>query len=121
MDHTETPNEALNAAQRALALCLDKHRYERNPAPWLLHMREAQGAMSRALSSLAGYSCNCNPGDGCTLITAEGRTQIGNTPTCEDCGKPLDHCICVDGEDAEDRVPPCDECGCTNGTCQHSI
>jgi hypothetical protein len=23
-----------------------------------------------------------------------GRTQIGNTPTCEDCDQPSDHCIC---------------------------
>jgi hypothetical protein len=25
------------------------------------------------------------------------RERIGNTPTCEDCGESLDHCICEDG------------------------
>ena len=25
---------------------------------------------------------------------AAERTRIGNTPTCEDCGKALDHCEC---------------------------
>lgn len=47
--------DALNAAQRALAVQLDAHRYDGNPEPWLQHMREAQGAMSRALAALTNF------------------------------------------------------------------
>lgn len=31
------------------------------------------------------------------------RTRIGNTPTCEDCGKDYDHCDCDDSLDPNER------------------
>lgn len=35
--------------------------------------------------------------------SAEERTRTGNTPTCEDCGKPMDNCECEEDDH-------CDEC-----------
>ncbi len=32
-----------------------------------------------------------------------GRTQLGNTPTCEDCGESLDDCECGDDPDDDGR------------------
>jgi hypothetical protein len=32
-----------------------------------------------------------------------GRTQLGNTPTCEDCGESLDDCECGDDPDVDDE------------------
>lgn len=135
--------DALNAAQRALAMPLDAHRYNRNPEPWLLHMREAQGAMSAALSILSpsskwmagtnrahtkdsdctiepetrlckicgvdhsgqcdvcggrGFHTETCPFSDSNIMPDAGRTAIGNTPTCEDCGKPQDHCECGDAD-----------------------
>jgi hypothetical protein len=34
---------------------------------------------------------------------AEERTRIGNTPTCEDCHQPQDHCTCEETEE-EDEI-----------------
>jgi hypothetical protein len=34
-----------------------------------------------------------------------GRTRIGNTPTCEDCGESLDHCTCEDEPPAPAAEP----------------
>lgn len=35
-----------------------------------------------------------------------GRTLAGNTPTCEDCGRPVDHCSCEDPAAAPDSEDP---------------
>jgi hypothetical protein len=37
-----------------------------------------------------------------------GRTRMGNTPTCEDCGESQDHCTCGEG---------CPVCGCEPCSC----
>ena len=34
-------------------------------------------------------------------VEGEERTRIGNTPTCEDCGKPESECACYFEEDEE--------------------
>lgn len=39
------------------------------------------------------------------------RTNIGNTPSCEDCGQPADHCIC-------DESGVCPVCGCLPCSCE---
>lgn len=36
-----------------------------------------------------------------------GRTRIGNTPTCETCHQPLDHCTCGDDESAWQPIECC--------------
>ena len=41
-------------------------------------------------------------------VEGEERTRIGNTPTCEDCGKPESECACYfeeDEEQADDTDP----------------
>lgn len=42
---------------------------------------------------------------------AEERTRIGNTPTCEDCGKEQDHCVC-------ESCPACGRNDCFNAECK---
>ena len=41
--------------------------------------------------------CQCDGGwNEARRAEDAGRTAIGNTPTCEDCGAPQDHCVCPD-------------------------
>ena len=38
-----------------------------------------------------------------------GRTRIGNTPTCEDCDQPIDHCTCGDDDSTIPNLSPLDQ------------
>ena len=48
----------------------------------------------------------------------KGRTRIGNTPTCEDCDEPQDHCICGDDEGDVCPVCGCLPCSCDGVPCE---
>lgn len=43
-----------------------------------------------------------------------GRTRIGNTPTCEDCGELLENCSC---DESGDELDGCETCGCLPCSC----
>lgn len=76
------------------ALCRPIQKYGQTPDP----------APAPAPAQLAPKLKTLDPGPD----DDEGRTRIGNTPTCEDCGEALDDCECGDDDD-EPRCRLCDE------------
>ena len=100
---------ALSESQRRLAfeygLALSWHRlppYARDlvRAEWhntLFHKHRPDCGFLKC--GAAQTSCDCETlryreAFGVTVESDSGRTQIGNTPTCEDCGEALDSCTC---------------------------